>query len=171
MLKNRTTLEMTQFIVRICRKGEVVAYDDESLVDGSIDLKAMIDAGEFGDNFRYYTKADDLEWVDKDSFYYYDELSKLADNEFITSDGVVYKEGEPITNFGEDMTTYEVIEINSTESLVDELNSHYVKEKVGNDIVMWLGYKGDILFGHHNRSEYMEWYLYNEDDETEYNDD
>lgn len=161
MLNNRTTLEMTQFIVRICRKGEVVAYDDEYLVDGSIDLKAMIDAGEFGDNFHYYTKEDE-EFL-PDAFCYHDEFKMLEDDEFITSDGTIYKEGEPITSFGEDVTTYEVIEINSKKSLVDELNSHYVKEKVGDNIVMWLGYKGDILFGRHKGSEYMEWYLYDEE--------
>lgn len=161
MLNNRTTLEMTQFIVRICRKGEVVAYDDEYLVDGSIDLKAMIDAGEFGDNFHYYTKEDE-EFL-PDAFCYHDEFKMLEDDEFITSDGTIYKEGEPITSFGEDVTTYEVIEINSRKSLVDELNSHYVKEKVGDNIVMGLGYKGDILFGRHKGSEYMEWYLYDEE--------
>ncbi|BDE81813.1 hypothetical protein CE91St14_08410 [Porphyromonas somerae] len=161
MLKNRTTLEMTQFIVRICRRGEVVAYDDEYLVDGSIDLKAMIDAGEFGDNFRYYRIGD--EKFLPDTLGYTDKFKALADDEFITSDGIVYREGEPITSFGEDMTTYEVIEINSAKSLVDELNSHYVKEKVGDNIVMWLGYKGDILFGRHKGSAYMEWYLYDEE--------
>ncbi len=154
---------MTQFIVRICRRGDVIAYDDEYLVDGSIDLKAMIDAGEFGDNFHYYTKEDEA--FLPDTFCYTDEFQTLADDEFITSDGTIYKEGEPITSFGEDTTTYEVVKIDSAEDLVHELNSHYVKERVGDNIVRWLDYEGDILFGRHNGSEYMEWYLYESDED------
>ena len=164
---------MTQFIVRISKNGLGVIdyYADDwcYLVDGSIDLKAMIDASEFGDNFRYYTKEDE-EFL-PDTFCYHDEFKMLEDDEFITSDGTTFKEGEPITSFYDDLITYEVVEIDSAEDLVKELEDHYVGEKLGGQVAKWLGYENDVLYGYHYGSEFMGWYLYNEDDDAEEVDD
>ena len=162
---------MTQFIVRISKNGLGVMdyYADDwcYLVDGSIDLKAMIDERFFGDNFRYLTK-DDEDYLPSD-FCYLDEFKTIKDDEFIIEDGTIYKEGEPITFFSEDLKTYEVVEIDSAEDLVKELEDHYVGEKLGGQVAKWLGYENDVLYGYHDGSEFMGWYLYNEDDEIEDN--
>lgn len=167
MLKNRTTKTMTQFIVRVSQNGRGVVdyYSDDyfHVVDGSIDLKALIDERFFGDNFRYLTK-DDEDFLPSD-FCYIDEFKTLEDDEFIIEDGTIYKEGEPITSFGEDLKTYEVVEIDSVEDLVKEFNANYVGERLGEQVAKWLGYEGDILFGRHKGSEYMEWFLYECDED------
>lgn len=160
---------MTQFIVRVSQNGRGVVdyYSDDyfHVVDGSIDLKALIDEGFFGDNFEYYTKADDLEWAEEANFPYYDELKGLADDEWIDSEGDIHTDGEPVTFFSYDLKTYDVVEIDSAEDLVKEFNANYVGEKLGEQVAKWLGYEGDILFGRHKGSEYMEWFLYECDED------
>ena len=141
--------------------------DKVKVGDGSINLKAMIDERFFGDNFRYLTK-DDEDYLPSD-FCYLDEFKTIKDDEFIIEDGTIYKEGEPITFFSEDLKTYEVVEIDSAEDLVKELEDHYVGEKLGGQVAKWLGYENDVLYGYHDGSEFMGWYLYNEDDEIEDN--
>ena len=168
MLKNRTTKEMTT-IIAIREKsngGDVLAYDDTYLANGSIDLKAMIDSGEFGDNFHYYTREDE-EFL-PDAFCYHDEFKMLEDDEFITSDGDIYKESEPITFFSYDLVHYEVVEFNSEDEIVDEFNKLGVSEKIGKNFLMWF-YNGDetIEFGYHDGSEYMEWFVCADDTEDD----
>lgn len=158
--------EMTQFIVRVSQKGRGVVdyYSDDyfHVVDGSIDLKALIDEGFFGDNFRYLTK-DDEDFLPSD-FCYLDEFKMLEDDEFIIEDGRIYKENETISGFDYDLKTYDVVEIDSAEDLVKEFNANYVGEKLGEQVAKWLSYYGDVLYGYHNGSEYMDWYLYGSDD-------
>lgn len=158
--------KMTQFIVRVSQNGRGVVdyYSDDyfHVVDGSIDLKALIDEGFFGDNFRYLTK-DDEDFLPSD-FCYIDEFKTIEDDEFIIEDGRIYKENEPVTFFSYDLKTYDVVEIDSAEDLVKEFNANYVGEKLGEQVAKWLGYYGDVLYGYHNGSEYMDWYLYGSDD-------